>query len=274
MWIIIEMLKSQTRIIVTSVDRIITSTSSKGNQIKWNVRGQWIKADSFGYEGLVEIVASRILEESNIDYFVKYDCVEILEEDTGKVYRGCISDDFLNVEESLITLHRLFEANGINIDLVLRNKSVLEQLRYVSEVVTNITGIQNFKEWICLLLEFDEFILNEDRHLQNIAVIYNKKTNSYRLMPIFDCGAGLLSDTTIEYKMNRPIISAIRSVSAKPFSTNFSKQLKAVKEYNNGLKLNIAEPRRYYSKIYSQDEVDRANKILRIRYETWKNKFN
>lgn len=39
-------------IVVRSKDRVISSTSSKGNQIKWSVNGCWIKADDLGYKGL------------------------------------------------------------------------------------------------------------------------------------------------------------------------------------------------------------------------------
>ena len=44
----------------------IAETSSKGNQEKWREGGRWYKLDMFGYEGLAETVASRLLEHTNL----------------------------------------------------------------------------------------------------------------------------------------------------------------------------------------------------------------
>ena len=44
--------------------------SSKGNQPKWCVDGIWYKADHMGYEGLAEVVISRLLKKTNITNFV------------------------------------------------------------------------------------------------------------------------------------------------------------------------------------------------------------
>ena len=44
----------------------IAETSSKGNQEKWREGGRWYKLDLFGYEGLAETVASRLLEHTNL----------------------------------------------------------------------------------------------------------------------------------------------------------------------------------------------------------------
>ena len=42
------------------------------------------------------------------------------------------------------------------------------------------------------------FFLNEDRHTHNITVLMNGK-GDYAYCPIFDNGAGLLADTTMDY---------------------------------------------------------------------------
>lgn len=263
-----EILNSETRVVVNSRDRIASSTSSKGNQIKWCVNNKWIKADDLGYEGLTESIASRLLAVSNIDNYVKYDCVEILEEDTEKIYRGCISDNFLGTEENLVTLYRLFEMQGINLDRQLKDLSTEDKILYVCKTVEEITGLTEFMDWLCMLLEFDAFILNEDRHLHNIAVI--EKTGLFRLMPIFDCGAGLLSDTS-DYPLTKSIVTSIRGVRAKPFNTKFDKQLKAVDNIN-GLRLKIAEPATFSSNLYKDEEINRVNKLLGMRYSGLKGK--
>lgn len=251
---------------VNSVDRIVSSTSSKGNQIKWCINDIWLKADDLGYEGLAESVASSVLEQSNIKDFVDYKCVRIKEVDTERVYRGCISKSFLSKNEELITLYRLFTTHGINLDISLANLSTEQRLQYVIDKTIEFTDIKEFGSWLGLLLEFDAFILNEDRHFHNIAVV--KSNNGYRCMPVFDCGAGLLSDTHMDYPLSVPITSCINRVSSKPFSTKFNKQLKAV-ENVCGLHLKINELKEFISGIYSKEEVKRVNKILKLRMKKY-----
>lgn len=250
---------------VNSTDRVVSSTSSKGNQIKWCINDIWLKADDLGYEGLAESVASAVLKQSNIKDFVDYKCVRIKEVDTERVYRGCISKSFLYDDtEKLITLYRLFTTHGINLDISLANLSTEQRLQYVIEKTIEFTKIKEFGSWLGLLLEFDAFILNEDRHFHNIAVI--KKDDDYRCMPIFDCGAGLLSDTHMDYPLSMSVTSCINRVSSKPFNTKFSKQLKAV-ENVCGLHLKLSDIKEFSSKIYSKEEVQRVNKVLRIMLE-------
>jgi hypothetical protein len=81
-------------------------------------------------------------------------------------------------------------------------------MRYVVDIVKTETGLRNFGEWLTSLLEFDRLILNEDRHFHNIGFIL-KDDGKYRLMPFFDNGAGLCSDSLGDYPMSMPINVAI-----------------------------------------------------------------
>ena len=52
--------------------------TSKGNQLKWKLDNQWYKADHMGYEGLSEVLVSRLLHKAELKYpFVEYHLVEI-----------------------------------------------------------------------------------------------------------------------------------------------------------------------------------------------------
>ena len=88
----------------------IAETSSKGNQEKWREDGRWYKLDLFGYEGLAETVASRLLEHTNLRErgfsFVPYR-MEQLEVHRHK-RTGCSSPDFLQEGEAILTLAELF----------------------------------------------------------------------------------------------------------------------------------------------------------------------
>ena len=52
--------------------------TSKGNQLKWKLGDQWYKADHMGYEGLSEVLVSRLLHKTELKYpFVESHPVEI-----------------------------------------------------------------------------------------------------------------------------------------------------------------------------------------------------
>lgn len=48
------------------------------------------------------------------------------------------------------------------------------------EQVERITEIEGFGKYITAMLEIDAFFVNEDRHTNNIAVIYNEKHSDIR----------------------------------------------------------------------------------------------
>lgn len=83
--------------------------SSKGNQLKWENRGIWYKADYTGYEGLAEYMISHLLAKSTLssDEFVLYDLEQIRYRPT--VYTGVKSQNFLKEGWQITTLERLFK---------------------------------------------------------------------------------------------------------------------------------------------------------------------
>ena len=44
-------------------------------------------------------------------------------------------------------------------------------MAYLAEETANITGLSLFPQYLTLLFEIDGLILNDDRHLNNIAVL-------------------------------------------------------------------------------------------------------
>jgi hypothetical protein len=211
-------------------DRVKTSASSKGNQIKWRRSGGiWAKADDMGYEGLAEQTASLLLAHSNFDEYAKYRVCKIHEDDV--VYTGCVSADFLAAGEELITLARLFQADVLRYDKDFETLSASQRLEYLIENTERITGFNGFGKWLGMLFEFDAFILNEDRHLHNIAVV-KKPDGAYKPMPVFDNGAAFLSDTARDYPLTAGMNLArlVSRVKSKPIVTEFDKQLAAVDE--------------------------------------------
>ena len=200
--------------------------SSKGNQLKWENDGIWYKADYTGYEGLAEYMISHLLKKSTLaeQEFVCYDLEEI--KYGTVIYNGAKSKNFLNEDWQIITLERLFH-NFFGESLyknMYRIPDHEERLRFLVQQVERMTGLQNFGVYMNKLLTIDAFFLNEDRHMHNIAVLMNGK-GDYKYCPVFDNGAGLLSDTTMDYPMEQDIYQMISEVKSKSVSQNFDEQL-------------------------------------------------
>lgn len=206
--------------------RTNTRQSSKGNQLKWENEGIWYKADYTGYEGLAEYVISHLLKYTNLneDEYVLYEPEQIKYK--RQIYNGVRSRAFIDEDWQIITLERLFK-NVYNESLtsVLWHMSdVKERLEFLVNAIKNITGLNNWGEYICRLFTIDAFFLNEDRHMHNIAVLMNGK-GEYKYCPVFDNGAGLLSDTTMDYPMEQDIYQMISEVKSKSVSQDFDEQL-------------------------------------------------
>ena len=200
--------------------------SSKGNQLKWENQGIWYKADYTGYEGLAEYMISHLLKKSTLDEkeFVCYDLEEI--KYGTVIYNGVKSENFLQEDWQIITLERLF-MNFFGESLyraLYRIPEHEERLQFLVQQVERITGLQNFGIYMNKLLTIDAFFLNEDRHTHNIAVLMNGK-GDYAYCPIFDNGAGLLADTTMDYPLTREVYALMDSVQSKTICSAFDEQL-------------------------------------------------
>ena len=215
--------------------------SSKGNQLKWEKNGVWYKADYTGYEGLSEYVVSSLLEKSSLkeNEFVHYHQEEIRYK--SQIYMGVSCQDFLKSGEQLITLERLFQntyGDGLN-RMVYGIASHEDRLSFLVNKTEEITGIKGFGEYMTKLLTIDSFFLNEDRHSHNIAVILDSK-GAYRPCPIFDQGAALLADTTMDYPLGGNTYDLMDTVSPKTFCESFDEQLEiAEKIYGTRIRFNF-----------------------------------
>ncbi len=210
--------------------------SSKGNQPKWFVNGIWYKADHMGYEGLAEVVVSKLLAKTNITDFVEYEPVKI---EFGYHNRsGCYSKNFLKKGYELIPLerlHRLYKKVGLAKKLQ-EFDNAKDRIKYTVDFVESVTNIKDFGKYLTAMLEIDALFLNEDRHTNNIAIIRNPESNEFSLCPYFDQGLSLLSDLD-GFWLDGNTEKHIMRVTAKPFGT-FKAQVVAAQELY-GKQLNI-----------------------------------
>lgn len=245
--------------------------NSKGNQVKLRTEdGSWIKLDYLGYESLSEYVVSSILKHSNFDSFVEYDITTY--SDKGiKSAVSCVSKDFKVDCDIEISVYDLFcRYRGVDLYLEIENpiRSTEDCIRYIVNEVEAITGIKEFGKYFTTMIEIDAFFLNEDRHLRNIILLYNDKTDEFKLAPLFDFGASLLSDTRLYYPLDGDTKEYMSEVKAKPISPDFDEQLEACRRlYGSQFKFNFSECLLenildHCSNYYSDRVIDRVRTII------------
>lgn len=243
--------------------------SSKGNQTKWFLGDFWYKADGLGYESLSESVCSDILAYSTIGGVTMYEPVRIRYE--GGVYRGCRSRNFKEQDEILVPVERLYRsyAGGSLAQDIMKMRDVAFKIRFMVDFVCRATGLEQFGPYLTAMLEMDAFFLNEDRHTNNIAVLYNEGKQSYRLCPYFDMGMSLCADTRGDYPLDVDYLQCMKRVRAKPFSRDFDEQADAAEElYGKQLEFRItanqmARMAENHKDGYDKAEVDRVTGIVR-----------
>nr|WP_294662800.1 hypothetical protein [uncultured Blautia sp.] len=249
-----------------------TGHTSKGDQRKWKIEDTWCKADYMGYESLSEVMVSALLERSSLSYpFVSYQHVRI--EYKGNMINGCSSRDFLQQDQILIPVEKLYrQYTGESLAVKLSEfQDVSEKIQYLVEEMEEITHIEDFGKYITAILEIDAFFLNEDRHTNNIAVIYNEKTGQYSLSPIFDQGLCLFSDTSYDYPIDLSVEKCMEKIEAKPFHSDFDVQLETAEElYGNQIEFmftikDVQEILNQFERSYSDKIRERVESLLRTQ---------
>jgi hypothetical protein len=201
-----------------STEYIVTQNgTSDGTQIKYFKDRYWYKEDNRGNEGLAEYLASRLLAFSSLNpnEYVIY------EQGTINGKNGCRSKNFLHSCEELITLYRLYYTEyGKDLSTVISQmENMEERIEYVLDFVMKSTKL-NLEKYFSKVFTLDMIVLNEDRHLNNLAVIFDG--NKFREAPIFDQGISLLTaNQSVNWHFS--IEENTRRVIARPFSGSHEK---------------------------------------------------
>jgi hypothetical protein len=224
-------------------DARIAETSSKGNQEKWQENGRWYKLDLFGYEGLAETVTSALLAQTNVGalgfQYVTYRMEKL--EVHRHVRLGCSSADFLAPGDAIMTVSELLK-KGVGPDwqsAAKKQPNLQSKIGWMVDQVTGLTGLDRFGGYLTLLFEIDMLFCNEDRHLNNIAVL--RRGESFDYCPIFDFGAGLLSNIR-DYPMDVEPRGLLGQLRARPMDCTFTRQVRAAQAvYGPQLCCNITD---------------------------------
>ena len=247
----------------------IAETSSKGNQEKWFNNNRWYKLDNFGYEALSETIISSLIDQTNINNLgfshasYKMEKLEV----HNHQRTGCSSENFLKPNQSLITLAKLFrQCIGPDWQAKANKKNNFEsRIKWIIEQTKELTNLERFDEYLTLLFELDMLFCNEDRHLNNIAVIQENDTFNY--CPFFDFGAGLLSNVR-DYPLDVLPSTLLKQIKANPLNTTFTRQVHAIEKltrpkletyFTEEKIMQVLEPAlEYYPKLYIPYIKDRA----------------
>ena len=224
---------------VKAEDRFKLSTSSTGNQVKWNIGGLWLKADSeYCREGIAEALVSTLGSYIRGIDFVDYSICKIVESagDYSIVYMGCVSNSYKANYDTEITVYRLLSEYRRSGKLskaesrILSKGSAKEYSSLVADICARVTnlGYTSIRGYFSSIVKLDAIILNEDRHLNNISFLKDRD-GCYRFSPIFDNGYSLLVDYKM-YPTNVQLPYLMRRVKSKTFSSDFSKQLKCFED--------------------------------------------
>ena len=248
----------------------IAETSSKGNQEKWLEGDRWYKLDLFGYEGLAETVTSSLLRQTNVTAlgfrFVPYQMEQL--DVQRRVRTGCSSPNFRQEGEAILTLADLFR-KGVGPhwqDQIGRQPNLTAKVRWMAEQTTQLTGLSRFGQYMTLLFEADMLFGNEDRHLNNIAVL--RRGEGFDYCPLFDFGAGMLSNIR-DYPLDIEPRAHLRLLRALPLNTTFGRQVQAARAvYGPQLEWDftveditaaLAKPLEFYSE---RNRADFARRIM------------
>lgn len=236
---------------------VMVQGSSRGTQPKYYENGYWYKLNNLGYEGLAECLVSKVLECSNADSFVRYEPCAI----NGR--SGCRSKNFIRENESFLSFQRLYE--------LFTGESLQEKIRFISEVADRIHFVSDFVRentgldcsiYLAQILSLDMLILNTDRHFNNLGLIVDSSTGTYRAAPIFDNGNSLLSDWE---RFSEGIIEEnIEKVYGQPFSASLEMQ---AREAGIGLKLDYVK----LEDVLRQEPDSRALNVLKHQLKRYRN---
>ena len=129
------------------------------------------------------------------------------------------------------------------------------------------------------MFEIDALFLNDDRHLNNIAVI--ESGGKFGYCPVFDNAAGLLSNVQL-MPMDIDPDGLIGTVKARPFLTTFNRQiihahnlfgpqLRIPRFTEEKLRQELAEPLSYYAERDRSYIAERVCRTILIRQKEQEN---
>lgn len=234
--------------------------SAKGIQPKWQGNGIYAKADQLGYEGLSEEFVSKFISICTDLACVPYTSVSLQERDTGLFKgTGCICENYNKQGFLELTLSDILQNKGYTEAQLLSTVGVERWKQYMQ--------VLNDSELLTLLhvIQLDALILNDDRHLMNIAFMIDP-SGTRQFAPVYDNGAALFSDESL-YSYKRTFAENREKYISRTLELNYTDTLKFLKGLNVPL-LRVDENKAYMlinsytNALYKSIQVSRCKRIL------------
>ena len=166
----------------------------------------------FGYESINELIASKILDElkyEHVNYELSYS--KIIIDGTENATYVSSSLDYKKPSETKTTFENFYKLN-----------------KEKDEDVMSFINRFGFTKEVYQMLIIDFLICNRDRHGANIELLYNYKTSSWRMAPLFDHGLSLLSPSYFDKDIMKYDIKKDVKVNSFIGSTDLRENLKLV----------------------------------------------
>ncbi len=140
-------------------------------------------------------------------------------------YRIIICNTVVFIQIFNLSARSTFKCHSVSSDI--------KRIAYLAEATADYTKLEDFPKYLALLFEVDALFLNDDRHLNNIALL--EENGKFDYCPIFDNGAGLLSNVQLS-PMDIDPKALIPQALARPFNISFNRQRNNVRKlYGNQL---------------------------------------
>lgn len=248
---------------------VIKQITSRGNQEKYydyNSKTLY-KIDKHGYQSIAEVLVSTLeMFIKDID-FVDYSLVKY------KDGYACACRSYLKEGEMDISFQKLLGKYYSNYEIAKYfNRFSVDSLEFLVEGIHKASGL-DIRDYLATMIYLDAIVLNEDRHYDNMVLIYDGK--NYRPSPYFDFGGSLLSNT-IYYPVGLSADVGMSLAKAKPFSQSFEEQTKLfnrepllidIKGFMSYL--NVIESNLDMSVPFKQEEYFRAKEVLIKSLKKW-----
>ncbi len=219
-----------------AIVRLDIVSTSKGNQGKYyDLENKLYIKEQFDYQGVlwhdykVEHLSSILGDTLNT-------CISIAQQDivtlsNGKY--GCVSKDFA-VGMRYVPIAKFKEYKEL---AKIRGKS----FRVFSGILNIMTkcGIleSDAREYLYVMIVLDYLLGNEDRHYNNIGMLYSEELGKFSICPLFDFGIGLL-EHDIKYR-GRSLQQCLLMMDGKPFDEDLFKPVQMIINIDSGRVKNI-----------------------------------
>lgn len=195
--------------------RKVIGTSGSGNQSKvWVDKNHLVKVNSKFRESSKEVDAYKLGSILGLNC-AEYNEINVILHNSKR--KACITKSFIQSGELEVTVASIFDSLDVVIPIKI---SAIDYINTTVEAIHRFTNldIESIYSWIYDMLVFDYIICNNDRHLTNFELLYNKNTNSFRFAPYYDHGQSFIGTDATLSKMEYTKYE--RKFKSRPFSTN------------------------------------------------------